>query len=102
MRTLPRCRVSRTLATQAHTSPDAAAFAGLADQLEEVLANESPEQTKELLRLLIKEIRVHDRRRIVPDLQDPAAAVRAMPSKVGRTERCANHARIEGEVIAVE
>jgi site-specific DNA recombinase len=76
--------LGRRLAKQAHTPPDAAALAGLADQLDEILANESPEQAKELLRLLVKEIRVHDRRRIVPTYRVPAA-VSAMPSKVGGT-----------------
>jgi site-specific DNA recombinase len=71
------------LATQAHTPPDAAALAVLADELDEIFTNESPEQTKELLRLLIKEICVHDGRRIVPTYRVPAA-VRAMPPKVGR------------------
>jgi hypothetical protein len=61
--------------------PDAAALAGLADQLDEILATESPEQAKELLRLLIKEIRVHNSHRIVPTYRVPAA-VRAMPRKV--------------------
>lgn len=37
-----------------------------ADRLDDVIANESPEQAKELLRLLVKEIRVHNRRRILP------------------------------------
>jgi site-specific DNA recombinase len=73
--------LARTLATQAHTSPDGAALAGLADQLDEILASESPEQAKDLLRLLIKEIRVHNRRRIVPTYRVPAA-VRAIPPKV--------------------
>jgi site-specific DNA recombinase len=73
--------LARRLATQAHTPPDTAALAGLADQLDEILANESPEHAKELLRLLIKEIRVHNRRRIIPTYRVPAA-VRAMPSKV--------------------
>jgi site-specific DNA recombinase len=76
--------LARTLATQVHTPPDAAALAGLADQLDEILATESPEQAKDLLRLLIKEIRVHNRRRIVPTYRVPAA-VRAMPPKVGGT-----------------
>jgi site-specific DNA recombinase len=76
--------LARQLATQANTPPDAAGLAGLADQLDEVLANESPEQTKEFLRLLIKEIRVHNRRRIVPTYRVPAA-VRAIPPKVERT-----------------
>ena len=73
--------LGRQLATQAQTPPDAAALTGLADQLDEILATESPEQAKELLRLLIKEIRVHHRRRIVPTYRVPAA-VRAMPTKV--------------------
>jgi hypothetical protein len=76
--------LARSLATQAHTPPDTAALAGLADQLDEILATESPEQAKELLRLLIKEIRVHNRRRIVPTYRVPAA-VRAIPRKVGGT-----------------
>jgi hypothetical protein len=46
----------------AHALPDTAALAGLAD----IIASESPEQGKELLRLLVEEIRVHNRRRIVP------------------------------------
>ena len=76
--------LARTFATQAHTPPDTAALTGLADQLDEILTNESPEQAKELLRLLIKEIRVHNRRRIIPTYRVPAA-VRAIPSKVGGT-----------------
>ena len=72
------------LATQAHTPPDGAALRGLADQLEAIVANRNPEQAKELLRLLIKEIQVHDRRRIIPTYRVPAA-VRAIPRKVGGT-----------------
>ncbi len=72
------------LATHAHTPPDTAALTGLADQLETIIANESPEQAKELLRLLIKDIQVHDRRRIIPTYRIPAA-VRAIPPKVGGT-----------------
>jgi site-specific DNA recombinase len=53
------------LGTQAHTPPDGAAFQGLADQLESIVADENPEQAKELLRLLVKDIQVHDRRRII-------------------------------------
>jgi electron transfer flavoprotein alpha subunit len=43
--------------------------------------SKSPEQAKELLRLLVKEIRVHNRRRILPTYRVPAA-VRAIPPKV--------------------
>ena len=76
--------LARTLGTRANTPPDTAALAGLADQLDEILTNESPEQAKELLRLLVKEIRIHDRRRIIPTYRIPTA-VRATPSKVERT-----------------
>ena len=69
------------LATHAHTPPDGAALRGLADQLEAIVGGENPEQAKELLRLLIKEIQVHDRRRIIPTYRIPAA-VRATPRKV--------------------
>ena len=71
------------LATEANTPPDTASLDAFADQLDEVIAGESPEQAKELLRLLVKEIRVHDRRRIIPTYRIPAA-VRAIPPKVGR------------------
>src|SRR5438045_1344010 len=64
--------------------PTAAYLAGLANQLEAIVANENPEQAKELLRLLIKDIQVHDRRRIIPTYRIPAA-VRAIPRKVGGT-----------------
>ncbi len=73
-----------SLGTQAHTPPDTAALTGLADQLEGILASESPEQAKELLRLLVNEIQVHDRRRIIP-IYRISAAVRATPRKVGGT-----------------
>lgn len=86
------------LATQAHTPPDGAALRGLADQLEAIVADENPEQAKELLRLLVKEIRVHDRRRIIPTYRIPAA-VRATPRKVGGTCSCANHAVLVGEPL---
>ena len=72
------------LATHAHTPPDGAALAGLADQLEAIVADENPEQAKELLRLLVKDIQVHDRHRIIPTYRIPAA-VRAIPRKVGGT-----------------
>ena len=72
------------LATQAHTPPDGAALARLSDQLEAIVADENPEQAKELLRLLVKDIQVHNRRRIIPTYRIPAA-VRAIPRKVGGT-----------------
>jgi hypothetical protein len=55
--------------------------ARLAHPLEATLGGERPEQAKELLRLLVNEIRVHDRRRIIPTDRTPAA-VREMPSEV--------------------
>jgi site-specific DNA recombinase len=69
------------LAAQAHTPPDGATLRGIADQLEAIVGDENPEQAKELLRLLIKDIQVHDRRRIIPTYRIPAA-VRAIPPKV--------------------
>jgi site-specific DNA recombinase len=76
--------LARRLATTADDAPDTAALADLAHQLDDILATERPEQAKELLRLLIKEIRVHNRRRIIPVYRVPAA-VRAIPRKVGGT-----------------
>ncbi len=76
--------LTHSLGTQAHTAPDPAVLTGLADQLDEILASQSPEQAKELLRLLVKEIQVHDRRRIIPTYRIPAA-VRTTPPKVGGT-----------------
>lgn len=61
-----------------------AALASLADQLEAIVVKENSEQAKELLRLLVKDIQVHDRRRIIPTYRIPAA-VRAIPRKVGGT-----------------
>jgi site-specific DNA recombinase len=73
--------LNRRLATHGDKPPDTAALAKLADRLDDVIASESPEQAKELLRLLVKEIRVHNRRRILPIYRVPAA-VRAIPRKV--------------------
>ncbi len=47
----------RTFATRAHTAPDAAALAAVADQLERTIAETDPKQAKALLRLLIKELK---------------------------------------------
>jgi hypothetical protein len=88
------------LATHAHTPPDTAALARLADQLETIVADENPEQAKELLRLLVKDIQVHDRRRIIPTYRIPAT-VRAIPFKVGGTMRCANQLVVAGERISI-
>lgn len=73
--------LNRQLAPDGHTTPDAAELSDLADQIEAILTTEGPEQAKELLRQLIKEIRVHNRRRIIPTYRVPAA-VRTTPSKV--------------------
>ncbi|MGH2779933.1 MAG: recombinase family protein [Thermoleophilaceae bacterium] len=79
-----KAELASRLATQANTPPDTSALVGLADQLEQIIATGNPEQAKELLRLLVKEIRVHNRRRIIPTYRVPAT-VRAIPSKVGVT-----------------
>ncbi|HZT93014.1 MAG TPA: hypothetical protein VE985_00865 [Gaiellaceae bacterium] len=45
----------------------------MTDPLEAIVAEDNHEQAKELLRLLVKDIHVHDRRRIVPAHRVPAA-----------------------------
>ncbi len=87
--------LARQLAAHGHTAPDTADLARLADQLDDTIAHGNPEQTKELLRLLVKDIQVHNRRRIIPTYKIPAAptsteppeeaTVRAIPRKVGGT-----------------
>ena len=67
--------------TQGDTTPDTANLAQLAHQLDQIIATGSPEQAKELLRLLVKDIRVHGRGKIIPTYRIPAA-VRATPRKV--------------------
>lgn len=90
--------LTQALATLGHTAPDTAEPAGLADQLDEIVANRSPEQAKELLRLLVKEIRVHDRRRIMPTYRVPAA-VRAIRRKVEGTWQRANHPQFAAPAV---
>jgi hypothetical protein len=50
---------------------------------EAIIASENPEQAKEFLRLLVRDIQVHERRRIIPAYRIPAA-VRAIPRPGGR------------------
>ena len=76
--------MKQDIATQADTAPATTNLDALADEVDQIIAHEHPEQAKELLRLLIKEVRVHNRRRIIPTYRIPAA-VRAIPSKVGGT-----------------
>jgi hypothetical protein len=52
------------------------------------------------LDLLIKEIRVHDRRQIIPTYKIPAA-VRAIPPKVGDTCLCANQVLMVAPTVSV-
>jgi len=53
--------LTRQLARDGDTAPDAADLSDLADEIEAIVVTESPEQAKKLLRHLIKEIRVHSR-----------------------------------------
>ena len=71
--------LTRRLATQAQTAPDRAALAGLADELDEIITGGKPEQAKELLRVLIKDIKVHSRHHIIPTYKIPAAITRTEP-----------------------
>ena len=74
--------LAHTLAAHADTQPDTANLAALADQLDQLIATANPEQAKELLRLLIKDIRVHDQHTIIPTYRVPPA-VRTMHGTVG-------------------
>ncbi len=76
--------LTQTLAAHADTQPDTASLAALADQLDQLIATANPEQAKELLRLLIKDIRVHDQHTIIPTYRVPPA-VRTMHGTVGDT-----------------
>lgn len=76
--------LAQTLTAHAGTRPDTANLAALADQLDQLIATVNPEQAKELLRLLIKDIRVHDQHTIIPTYRVPPA-VRTMHGTVGDT-----------------
>jgi hypothetical protein len=54
--------LTRCFAAHAHPAPDGAAVAGLAEQVDAIVAKGNPEQAKELLRLLVNAVRVHNRR----------------------------------------
>jgi site-specific DNA recombinase len=73
------------LAPQAPTTPDAVNLAAIADQLEDVVGAGDPKQTKALLRLLIKDLRVNARKEILPTYRVVTDAVCATPSSVGGT-----------------
>ncbi len=77
-------QLAQTLAAHADTQPDTANLTALADQLDQLIATANPEQAKELLRLLIKDIRVHDQHTIIPTYRVPPA-VRTMHGTVGDT-----------------
>ena len=64
---------------------DPQALASVADRLRETLAAGEPEQTKALLRLLIKELRVNGRSEILPTYRVVAPEVCATTSSVERT-----------------
>jgi site-specific DNA recombinase len=77
-------QLAQTLTAHADTQPDTASLAALADQLDQLIATANPEQAKELLRLLIKDINVHDQHTIIPTYRVPPA-VRTMHGTVGDT-----------------
>jgi site-specific DNA recombinase len=64
---------------------DPGALAAVADRLRDTLATGEPEQTKALLRLLIKELRVNGRSEILPTYRVVTPEVCATPSSVERT-----------------
>ncbi len=63
-------------------TPTAADLAAVADQLEKVLAQGEPEQTKALLRILIAELRVNSKTNIQPTYRIVAPGVCATSEKV--------------------
>jgi site-specific DNA recombinase len=69
---------------EATQAPTAADLAAVADQLETVIADADPQKAKALLRLLIEELRVNDRREILPTYRLVTRAVCAMSEKVAR------------------
>ncbi len=73
------------IAPQAPTTPDAANLAAVADQLEDLVSTGDPKQTKALLRLLIKGLRVNGRNEILPTYRVVTDTVCALPSSVERT-----------------
>jgi site-specific DNA recombinase len=70
---------------QAPTAPDAANLAAVADQLEHLVSTGDPKQTKALLRLLVKDLRINGRSEILPTYRVVTDAVCALPSSVGGT-----------------
>jgi site-specific DNA recombinase len=71
------------LAPHADTAPDSAELTAVADHLDQTIATEDPQQAKALLRLLIKELRVHAKTDIRPVYRVVTPEVRATPSSVG-------------------
>jgi site-specific DNA recombinase len=78
------------LAPEAPTTPDAANLAAIAHQLEDVVGAGDPKQTKALLRLLIKDLRVNARKEILPTYRVVTDAVCAPPSSVVMTGHLSN------------
>jgi site-specific DNA recombinase len=75
--------LAHQLAPQAHTSPDPAELAAVADNLETTIATADPRQAKALLRLLIKHVRVNARSEILPTYRIVTPPVCALPSSMG-------------------
>ena len=71
------------IAPEAPTTADTANLAAVADQLEDLVGAGDPKQTKALLRLLIKDLRVNGRSEILPTYRVVTDAVCALPSSVG-------------------
>jgi site-specific DNA recombinase len=77
-------QLAETLAARDDAQPDTTSLTALDDRLDQLIATASLEQAKELLRLLIKDIRVHDQHTIIPTYRVPPA-VRTMHGTVGDT-----------------
>ena len=75
----------RELAADTPTTPDTAALHAVADHLAQVIATGDTDQTKALLRILIADLRVNNRREILPTYRVGAPVVCAQTSSVGDT-----------------
>lgn len=78
--------LGHTAAHEPHYAPTGAQLAGVADHLDQVIAEGDPAATKQLLRLLVAELRVHSRNRIQPTYRVIDPAVCATSGKWRRWE----------------
>jgi exonuclease VII small subunit len=82
-------------------TPTVADLTAVADQLDKVIEQGEPEQTKALLRILIAELRVNSTTDIQPTYRIVTPGVCATSEKVERAVRCANPVVVEAPLLDV-